>query len=90
MSPSRIAPGASRGWIVPIGGGEEKENEPRILQRFVELCGGADANIVVIPTASRLPDTGARYQHIFEGLGAGKVDAVELLQARDGNIKCLR
>ena len=83
MSPSRIAPGASRGWIVPIGGGEEKENEPRILQRFVELCGGADADIVVIPTASRLPDTGARYQRIFDGLGAGKVDAVELLSRKD-------
>ena len=83
MSPSRIAPGASRGWIVPIGGGEEKENEPRILQRFVELCGGAGANIVVIPTASRLPDTGERYQRIFEGLGAGKVDAVELLARKD-------
>jgi cyanophycinase len=77
MSPSRIAPGASRGWIVPIGGGEEKENEPRILQRFVELCGGADADIAVIPTASRMADTGARYEQIFTRLGAGRVEAVD-------------
>jgi cyanophycinase len=77
MSPSRVEPGATRGWIVPIGGGEEKENDPRILQRFVDLCGGADANIVVIPTASRMADTGARYEGIFRRLGAGRVDAVE-------------
>lgn len=77
MSPSRIPEGKSRGWIVPIGGGEEKENDPRILQRFVELCGGAAADIVVIPTASRMADTGARYEAIFRRLGAGRVDAVD-------------
>ena len=77
MSPSRVEPGATRGWIVPIGGGEEKENDPRILQRFVDLCGGADADIVVIPTASRLADTGARYEGIFSGLGAGRVSALD-------------
>jgi cyanophycinase len=72
-----VEPGATRGWIVPIGGGEEKENDPRILQRFVDLCGGADADIVVIPTASRLADTGARYEGIFSGLGAGRVSALD-------------
>ena len=77
MSPSRIAPGSTRGWIVPIGGGEEKDNEPRILQRFVELCGGEKADIVVIPTASRMADTGARYEQIFRRLGAGRVEAVD-------------
>jgi cyanophycinase len=77
MSPSRIAPGASRGWIIPIGGGEEKENDARILQRFVDLCGGEDADIVVIPTASRLADTGSRYEAIFRRLGAGRVEAVD-------------
>jgi cyanophycinase len=56
---------------------KEKENDPRILQRFVDLCGGAGADIVVIPTASRLADTGARYEAIFSGLGAGRVSAVD-------------
>lgn len=77
MSPSRTAPGANRGWIIPIGGGEEKENDARILQRFVDICGGEDADIVVIPTASRLADTGARYEAIFRRLGAGRVEAVD-------------
>ena len=43
----------TRGWIVPIGGAENKENDPRILQRFVDVSGGENADIVVIPTASR-------------------------------------
>ena len=75
--PSRIAQGATRGWIIPIGGGEEKENKPQILQRFVDLCGGAEADIVVLPTASRLNDTGARYERIFSGLGAARVTSVD-------------
>lgn len=75
--PSRIAQGGTRGWIIPIGGGEEKENKPQILQRFVDLCGGAEADIVVLPTASRLADTGARYERIFSALGAARVSSVD-------------
>ncbi len=77
MCPSQIPEGGTRGWIIPIGGGEEKVNNPQILQRFVDLCGGADADIVVLPTASRLADTGARYERIFTGLGAGRVTSVD-------------
>ena len=83
MSPSRIADGEERGWIVPIGGAEEKQNDARILERFVRLCGGGDADIVVIPTASQLPDTGARYEQIFAGLGAGRVTALDFDTRRD-------
>lgn len=83
MSPSRVADGEQRGWIVPIGGAEEKQNDPRILERFVELCGGADADIVVIPTASQLADTGTRYEKIFAELGAGRVSALDFDTRRD-------
>jgi len=76
MCPSQVREGETRGWIIPIGGGEEKENNPQILQRFVDLCGGAKADIVVLPTASKLADTGARYEKIFPGLGAAPVTAL--------------
>ena len=49
MCPSKVADGGERGWIVPIGGAENKEDNPRILKRFPDLCGGSDAEIVVIP-----------------------------------------
>ncbi len=83
MSPSRVMEGEQRGWIVPIGGAEEKENDPHILERFVQLCGGSDANIVVIPTASQLADTGPRYETLFGGLGAGEVDVLDFDMRRD-------
>ena len=52
--PSIVPEGATRGWIVPIGGAENKENDRHILERFVSLSGGRDADIVVIPTANHL------------------------------------
>ena len=81
--PSKVREGEERGWIIPIGGAEEKENDPRILKRFVELCGGADADIVVFPTASRLLDTGPRYEEIFRELGAGEVESIDYDTRRD-------
>ena len=45
--PSKIPDGETRGWIVPIGGAENKENDRQILERFVRVSGGAEANIVV-------------------------------------------
>ena len=60
MCPSKVPDGEQRGWIIPIGGAEDKEARRRILKRFVQLSGGRDARIVIIPTASRLADTGAR------------------------------
>jgi len=70
MSPAKVSPGEARGWIVPVGGAEEKINDQRILRRFVELAGDRHARIAVIPTASELPDTGRRYVDLFEALGA--------------------
>jgi cyanophycinase len=83
MCPSKVPDGEERGWIIPIGGAEEKEGDPRILQRFVDLCGGSNANIAVIPTASRLADTGLRYQKIFRELGAAEAVAVDFESRSD-------
>lgn len=83
MSPSKVEDGDERGWIVPIGGAEEKQNDARILERFVQLCGGKEADIVVIPTASQLPDTGSRYEQIFSELGVARVTALDFDTRRD-------
>jgi len=73
MCPAKISEGSQRGFVIPIGGGEERLNAPIILQRFVELCGGKDAKLVVIPTASQLEDTGDNYVEVFEALGVKSV-----------------
>ncbi|MFK7958434.1 MAG: cyanophycinase [Lysobacterales bacterium] len=59
-----------KGWLIPIGGAEERTPDALILRRFVELCGGQDAKVLVIPTASELPDTGPNYVSVFEQMGA--------------------
>ena len=81
--PSRVPEGERRGWIIPIGGAENKENDPRILERFVRVCGGDAADIVVIPTASRVHETGARYQQLFAELGATRVTVMDFDTRRD-------
>jgi cyanophycinase len=68
MCPAKIADGQQRGFIIPIGGAEERVDDPIILQRFVELCGDENANIVIIPTASQLAETGPNYEVIFRNL----------------------
>ena len=81
--PSRTPQGETRGWIVPIGGAENKENDPHILERFVRVSGGDEANIVVIPTASRMHETGSRYEKLFADLGAAKVAVMDFDTRRD-------
>jgi cyanophycinase len=81
--PSKIPEGGTRGWIVPIGGAENKENDRRVLARFVEVSGGAAADIVVIPTASRLHETGPRYETLFRELGAARVSVMDFDTRRD-------
>ncbi|MEN8375796.1 MAG: cyanophycinase [Gemmatimonadota bacterium] len=73
MNPPRDHDNPRRGHIVPIGGAEEKLRDAAILKRFVDLCGGADARIAVLPTASELAETGPRYAELLGELGAGDV-----------------
>ncbi len=70
MCPADNIDNVDRGWVIPIGGAEDKVNDMDILRRFCQLCGGDKAEILVIPTASQLDDTGPRYVEIFEGMGA--------------------
>jgi cyanophycinase len=81
--PSRTPEGHERGWIVPIGGAENKENDRHILERFVRVSGGDAANIVVIPTASRMHETGPRYERLFGDMGAAQVATMDFDTRRD-------
>ena len=81
--PSPDIEGQQRGYVIPIGGAEEKTENPEILQKFVELAGGSDAVISVIPTASQLADTGERYQSIFKELGANTTHSLPIDERSD-------
>jgi cyanophycinase len=57
-----------------IGGAEDKLRRRTILTDFVDAAGGAEARIVVIPTASSLGDEVVEvYDALFRKLGAGEV-----------------
>ena len=71
--PAAVTDSDTRGYIIPIGGAEGKGRKPDILSRFVRLCGGKDARIMVIPTASLLNETGPQYKALFESMGANSV-----------------
>jgi cyanophycinase len=75
--PAKVDPNGTRGFIVPVGGAEDKQSGAVILRRFLEVSGGREANIVVIPTASKQRDTGARYERIFGDLGAKSVRSLD-------------
>lgn len=81
--PSPSIDGQHRGYVIPIGGAEEKIDNPEILSRFVKLAGGKDARICIIPTASRLEDTGSRYENLFKELGAGEAYSLPIAERAD-------
>ena len=85
MSPAKVQDNQRRGYIVPVGGAEDKDSDPVILRRFVEVSGDQDARIAVIPTASRLDDTGSRYERIFRELGVADALALDYKRREDAD-----
>jgi len=83
MSPSQQTDGSERGYIIPIGGAEEKFNNPEILDRFVDVCGGKSARIAIIPTASELEDTGRNYEKLFRRLGIRHAKVLQIITRDD-------
>jgi cyanophycinase len=58
------------GHLLVIGGAEDKYNERRILKKFLELAGGSDAEILIVPVASDFPEFAADvYTQAFRNLG---------------------
>src|SRR5258708_11577713 len=71
------------GLVMAIGGAEDKVREKIVLRRFVAEAGGQDASIVVLATASELPEAGERYAELFNGLGAGRVEVLRIRTRED-------
>ena len=74
----------TQGRLMPIGGGEDKQHECRILKEFVRLAGGDQAKIVVMTTATDLPgEVAAEYREVFERLGAAEVHHIDVSERLD-------
>lgn len=83
MCPAKVEDGHSRGYIIPIGGAERKVPSSPILNRFIDLCGGSKSRIAILPTASRLSDTGDHYKEVFREIGVRDVEIIYLDERRD-------
>jgi len=96
----------AKGILIPIGGNEDKGIEQNemytlefiekgILSHMVQLAGGEKSNIVIIPTASSIPDEVIEnYLSAFQKLGCANVfplDIREREQSEDPqNIELIR
>ena len=79
-----------KGILIPIGGNEDKGIETHesfhleyieegILSRVVKESGGTDAIIVIIPTASSIPEeVGANYLEAFQKLGCTNLHVMDI------------
>ena len=73
-------PKTTKTAVMVIGGAEDKIHGRQILQTFWSRAGGSDAQIAIVPCASREPMAiGERYRTIFSDMG---VKAIEILDIR--------
>ena len=72
--------------ILVIGGAEDKVHGREILQTFFNRCGGSDAIIGIIPSASREPALiGDRYYRIFQDMGAKEIKVLDVRDRDHGS-----
>ncbi len=86
------------GILIPIGGNEDKGNseheqytleyvEDGILSRVVKESGGPKALIIVIPTASSIPEeVGENYLSAFDKLGCTNVHVMDIREREDSEL----
>jgi cyanophycinase len=88
-----------KGVLIPIGGNEHKGDEidegfsvdfidDGILSHVVKEAGGPDSKIVIIPTASSIPDEVAEnYIHAFGQFGCTDLTVLDIRSKEDSNSK---
>lgn len=71
--------GGSPGRLLIIGGAEDRCCGAGLLERFVALCGGEHARIVLVTTASGAPEEAlAEYEQVFRKLGVDYISELRL------------
>ncbi|MDP6339082.1 MAG: Type 1 glutamine amidotransferase-like domain-containing protein, partial [Candidatus Marinimicrobia bacterium] len=83
MSPSRGNKNVKRGCIIPIGGAVSKRKNPVILQNYIDECGGKNAIIPIIATATKVQEIGEQYVELFKKMGAKNVTIVNIQKRND-------
>jgi cyanophycinase len=72
------------GHLLVIGGAEDKYNERRILKKFLDLAGGENAEVLIIPVASDFPEFAADvYTQAFRNLGVANPRVLRATSRQD-------
>lgn len=72
------------GHLMIIGGAEDKYNERRILKKFIQLAGGENAEILIVPVASDFPEFAADvYVQAFRKLGVANPRVLRATSRQD-------
>jgi len=75
-----------RGYMLVIGGAEDKNGESEVLIKAAELAGGKDARLVIITTATEHPrTTGEEYRKSFEKLGIRDIKLLNIRTRKEAN-----
>ncbi|WHH57383.1 cyanophycinase [Petroclostridium sp. X23] len=75
-----------RGNLIIIGGAEDKKNKCTILKKVAEIAGGEKANLVVLTTATQLPqEVGQQYREVFAMLGVKDITVLNINSREDAN-----
>lgn len=78
------------GRLLIIGGAEDKEGECKILKRFIQEAGGRESIITVLTAATEYPEqVGAQYQELFQKLGGGEVQILDVSERTGANEESL-
>jgi cyanophycinase len=78
--------GGTPGRLLIIGGAEDRCCGAGLLERFVELCGGGDARIVLVTAATGMPDQAhADYERVFRKLGVDQTIQLRLRGRADAD-----
>ena len=68
--PGQSKGGTPGGYLVVVGGGKTND---AVMKRTLELAGGTQALVVILPQASELADAGAKSAEMWRGFGASNV-----------------
>ena len=83
------------GYLVAIGGAEDKETDLEVLSRVFELAPAGETEVCIIATASGIPDEVLPvYADVFTRLGATQVHSLPVQEraeaAEEANIEAVR
>lgn len=75
-----------KGTLIPIGGGEDREESKDILCRIIAESGKKDPQICLITLATDVPDKVAEvYSHAFKDLTSSKISVIHYLGRKEAD-----